>query len=88
MKFEHEIRHGDLKVYVTADKGTHHSTIASEVWKYIQALPQPEYVSSVTRTRQGKWCYPQYAGPFKLVGSSVIPDDSIRKTFNSWPVPN
>lgn len=54
MKFEHEIRHGDLKVYVTADKGTHHSTIASEVWKYIQALPQPEYISSVTRTKQGK----------------------------------
>lgn len=87
MKIEHEISYSRITVYVTAEAGTHHSTIASAVWEYLKALPQPDYVSSVTGTRPGKWCKPDYSGLWKRVGSNVTPDSSIRKTFTSWPVP-
>jgi hypothetical protein len=90
---QHEIRHGELKIYVTAAAGMHHSTIAAEVWRYVKALEQPVYVSSVTgarpvKTRPGKWCRPVYSGPWRRVGSHLEPDNRIRKTFTSWPVPH
>lgn len=89
MKITSEItRYGELKVYVTADKGTHHSTIASAVWKHVKALPQPEYRSTVTGSRPGKWCLPQYSGEWKQVGGKTEPGQHIRKYFTSWPVPD
>lgn len=88
MKLEHVIRNGQLKVYVTAPAGTHHSTISGAVWRYIKQLPQPEYKSVVTGSQPGNWCQPQYSGPFKLVGGSAPYDATlIRKTFTSWSVP-
>lgn len=88
MKITHEIRHGELYVYVTADRGTHHSTIAGAAWRYIKALEQPQYVSSVTGAKPGKWCQPQYIGVWTQIGGKDALAPAIRKAFNSWPVPN
>lgn len=78
---------GDLKVYVTADAGTHHSTIASAVLKHVRALPQPEYHPHGAPAKPGKWCAPAYYGAWKRVGSNVTPDSRVRKYFAAWPVP-
>lgn len=87
MQITHEIQHGAIKLYVTAPAGTHHSTIAAAALKYVRALTQPNYVSTVTVTKPGVWCVPMYAGPWKRVGSDLQPDTHIRKTFAAWPVP-
>lgn len=82
-----EIRYNNLYIYVTAEKGTHHSTIASAALKHSRELEQPEYVSTVTGTRQGEWCSPSYFGPWKRVGSDITADSHVRKYFSAWPVP-
>ena len=81
--------YGELKVYVTAEAGTHHSTIVSAVVKHIRTLEDPAYVSSVTReSKPGKWATPaQYSGPWVRVGSNIEHDTHIRKFFTTWPIP-
>jgi len=82
-----ELQHGTVKVFVTAEAGTHHSTIVSAANLYVRSLPNPDYVSSVTGKRPGKWCLPMYSGPWIRVGSGLVADRHIRKTFTAWPVP-
>jgi hypothetical protein len=87
-----EIRHGELKMFVTAEKGTHHSTVLSAVSKYRKELEQPNYVSSIPgmplKTKPGEWCLPMYSGEWRRVGSNLEADTHIRKAFTSWPVPS
>lgn len=80
-----------VKVFVIADNGTHHSTIASAVLKYISKLESPAYVNSVTlEKRAGQWSTPSYLGTWAALYNpeSKYPSDAIRKCFASWPVPD
>jgi hypothetical protein len=84
-----EVKHGNLFVYVTAEPGTHHSTIASAAYKHARGVSQPDYgvFMSPQELKPGKWCQPAYRGVWRPLGLKGMPVAATRKFFEAWPIP-
>lgn len=77
-----EIKHGRLRIFVTATKGSHHSTLVKEVRKHIREQPKPDYDDN-----PGKWSYARFDGYWQPVGKDAFTSTALYKTFTCWPVP-